>query len=592
MRMDKEKEGYFMLKKFIGYYKPHLPLFCLDFGCAFVTALMDLVFPFMVSVMIDDIIPAGNLKLFIMIASGMFLFFMIRALLQYIVDYWGHVLGIRMEYHMRKDLFQHIQKQSFTYYDNTKTGHVMSRLVNDLNEISELAHHGPEDLFIAMVTLTGSFFIMLNMNWQLTLITFSLIPIVMAFTILKNKRMQLAFRNMRRKLADINAQVEDSISGARVVKSFTNESVEEEKFKKGNEEFRNSKEKTLKVMAEFFAGANFFTNIINLAVITFGGIFVYQGSMKTGELMGFLLYVSMFLQPMRKLTVLVENYQKGMAGFHRFIETLELEPEIKDQPGAIDVEEVHGEVSFENVAFSYNPREDEKINVLNGLSFTMKPGETVALVGPSGAGKTTLCNLIPRFYELDKGSITIDGRDIKRFTQQSLRSHIGTVQQDVFLFSGSVRENIAYASVEATEEEVVQAAKLANAHDFILKLEHGYDTYIGERGIKLSGGQKQRLSIARIFLKNPPILILDEATSALDNETEKLIQKSLTALSHQRTTLVIAHRLATIQNADRIMVLTDEGIVEEGDHKTLMEKNGIYAGLYNSQFQKTPMMVG
>ena len=580
-----------MLKKFIGYYRPHLPLFFLDFGCAFVTALMDLVFPFMVSIIIDDIIPARNFQLFMMIAGGMLIFFILRALLQYIVDYWGHVLGIRMEYHMRKDLFQHLQKQSFTYYDNTKTGHVMSRLVNDLNEISELAHHGPEDLFIAMVTLTGSFIIMLNMNWRLTLITFSLIPIVMTFTILKNKRMQLAFRNMRQKLADINAQVEDSIAGARVVKSFTNEGLEEEKFKKGNEEFRNSKEKTLKVMAEFFAGANFFTNTINLAVITFGGIFVYQGTMRTGELMGFLLYVSMFLQPMRKLTVLVENYQKGMAGFHRFIETLELEPDIKDQPGAVDVREVNGEISFEQVTFSYSRKEDEQVNVLKDLSFTINPGETVALVGPSGAGKTTLCNLIPRFYELDAGAITIDGREIRRFTQQSLRSHIGTVQQDVFLFSGSVRENIAYARVGATEEEVMQAAKLANAHEFILKLENGYDTYIGERGVKLSGGQKQRLSIARIFLKNPPILILDEATSALDNETEKLIQQSLAALSHQRTTLVIAHRLATIQNADRIMVLTDEGIVEEGDHKTLMDNNGIYARLYNSQFGKSPIVV-
>ncbi len=580
-----------MLKKFIGYYRPHLPLFFLDFGCAFVTALMDLVFPFMVSIIIDDIIPARNFQLFMMIAGGMLIFFILRALLQYIVDYWGHVLGIRMEYHMRKDLFRHLQKQSFTYYDNTKTGHVMSRLVNDLNEISELAHHGPEDLFIAMVTLTGSFVIMLNMNWRLTLITFSLIPIVMTFTIMKNKRMQLAFRNMRQKLADINAQVEDSIAGARVVKSFTNEGLEEEKFKKGNEEFRNSKEKTLKVMAEFFAGANFFTNAINLAVITFGGIFVYQGTMRTGELMGFLLYVSMFLQPMRKLTVLVENYQKGMAGFHRFIETLELEPDIKDQPGAVDVKEVNGEIAFDNVTFSYNRKEDEQVSVLKNLSFTIKPGETVALVGPSGAGKTTLCNLIPRFYELDAGAITVDGRDIKRFTQRSLRSHIGTVQQDVFLFSGSVRENIAYARVDATEEEVIQAAKLANAHEFILKLENGYDTYIGERGIKLSGGQKQRLSIARIFLKNPPILILDEATSALDNETEKLIQQSLTALSHQRTTLVIAHRLATIQNADRIMVLTDDGIVEEGDHKTLMDDNGIYARLYNSQFEKSPIVV-
>lgn len=576
-----------MLRRFISYYRPHLPLFTLDFGCAFITALMDLVFPFVVQMMIDQVIPSRNLRMMFIISGGMLVFFMIRSILQYIVDYWGHVLGIRMEYHMRKDLFQHLQKLSFNYFDNTRTGHVMSRLVNDLNEISELAHHGPEDLFIAFVTLTGSFLIMMSIHWQLTLITFLLVPIVMAFTIMKNKRMQEAFRQMRRKLADINAQVEDSISGVRVVKSFTNETYEEEKFKVGNEEFRTSKENALKVMAEFFAGVNFFTNAINLAVITFGGFFIYQGTMTVGQLIGFLLYVSMFLQPMRKLTILVENYQKGMAGFSRFVETLELEPDIKDLPGARDVQDVRGEIQFHDVAFSYNNRE----HVLKNINFVAKPGETVALVGPSGGGKTTLCNLIPRFYEVETGSITIDGRDIKSFTQRSLRQHIGTVQQDVFLFSGTVRDNIAYANLEATDDDIVAAAKCANAHEFIMNLENGYDTYIGERGIMLSGGQKQRLSIARIFLKNPPVLILDEATSALDNETEKLIQLSLAELSKQRTTLVIAHRLATIQNADRIMVLTDEGIVEEGSHDDLLEQKGLYARLYEAQFSKFPMVV-
>ncbi|MDW7670398.1 MAG: ABC transporter ATP-binding protein [Bacillota bacterium] len=576
-----------MLQKFIRYYRPHLPLFMLDFGCAFITALMDLVFPFVVQTMIDQILPSRNLRLILMISGGMLVFFVIRSVLQYIVDYWGHVLGIRMEYHMRKDLFQHLQKLSFNYFDNTRTGHVMSRLVNDLNEISELAHHGPEDLFIAFVTLTGSFLIMVSIHWQLTLITFILVPIVMTFTILKNKRMQEAFRNMRRKLADINAQVEDSISGVRVVKSFTNEAYEEEKFKRGNEEFRNSKEKALKVMAEFFAGVNFFTNAINLMVITFGGLFIYQGTMTVGQLVGFLLYVSMFLQPMRKLTILVENYQKGMAGFHRFVETLELEPDIKDQPGSHDIAVVQGEIEFHDVTFSYNNRE----HVLKNISFTAKSGETVAIVGPSGGGKTTLCHLIPRFYEVESGSITIDHWDIRSFTQRSLRQQIGIVQQDVFLFSGTVRDNIAYANLEASDDDILEAAKKANAHEFIMNLENGYDTYIGERGIMLSGGQKQRLSIARIFLKNPPILILDEATSALDNETEKLIQLALAELSKQRTTLVIAHRLATIQNADRIMVLTDEGIVEEGSHETLMKKKGFYARLYEAQFSKFPMVV-
>lgn len=576
-----------MLRKFISYYRPHLPLFSLDFGCAFLTALMDLVFPFVVQKMIDEVLPSGNMKLLLMISGGMLVFFLIRSGLQFVVDYWGHVLGIRMEYHMRKDLFKHLQTLSFNYFDNTRTGHVMSRLVNDLNEISELAHHGPEDLFIAFVTLAGSFVIMASIHLPLTLITFVLIPIVMTFTMRKNKRMQQAFRHMRHKLADINAQVEDSISGVRVVKSFTNEAYEEQKFKKGNEDFRTSKENALKVMAEFFAGVNFFTNAINLSVITFGGVFIYQGTMSVGQLVGFLLYVSMFLQPMRKLTILVENYQKGMAGFHRFVETLEIEPDIKDKPGAKDIDDVEGEVEFHNVTFSYNNRE----HILKNISFTAKPGETVALVGPSGGGKTTLCNLIPRFYEVETGLITIDHRDIRSFTQRSLRRHIGIVQQDVFLFSGTVRDNIAYANLEATEDEVMEAAKMANAHEFIIQLENGYDTYIGERGIMLSGGQKQRLSIARIFLKNPPILILDEATSALDNETEKLIQKSLEKLSEQRTTLVIAHRLATIQNADKIMVLTDEGIVEEGSHEALLKLNGYYSRLYKAQFSKVPVVV-
>ena len=576
-----------MIRKFIGYYRPHLPLFMLDFGCALITALMDLVFPYVVQLMIDDVFPSRNLRLILTISGGLLIFFIIRSILQYIVDYWGHVLGIRMEYHMRKDLFQHLQKLSFNYFDNTRTGHVMSRLVNDLNEISELAHHGPEDLFIALVTLVGAFLIMLSIHWPLTLITFTLIPIVMVFTILKNQRMQEAFRNMRRKLADINAQVEDSISGVRVVKSFTNETYEEAKFKIGNEEFRNSKQKALKVMAEFFAGVNFFTNAINLLVISFGGVFIYRGTMTIGQLVGFLLYVAMFLQPMRKLTILVENYQKGMAGFHRFVETLEIEPDIKDEPGAHDITDVLGEIEFHDVTFSYNNRE----HVLKNISFKISPGETVALVGPSGGGKTTLCNLIPRFYEVETGAITIDNRDLRGFTLRSLRSNIGTVQQDVFLFSGSVRDNIAYANVEAADEAIVAAAKKANAHEFIMRLEDGYDTYIGERGVMLSGGQKQRLSIARIFLKNPRILILDEATSALDNETEKLIQRSLAELSRQRTTLVIAHRLATIQTADRILVLTDEGIVEEGSHDTLLQKKGVYARLYESQFDNSKVVV-
>ena len=569
-----------MIKRFAKYYRNHLPLFYLDFACAFLMAGLDLVFPNVVRKMIDDIIPAKNLSLIIWAGVGLLILYVVRAALQYIVDYWGHVMGTRIEYDMRKDLFNHIHKLSFSYFDNTKTGHIMSRIVNDLNEISELAHHGPEDLFIATVTLLGSFIILLNLHWPLALITFSVVPMMLGFAIFKNKRMQFAFREMRLKIADVNAQVEDSVSGARVVKSFTNEWYEEEKFEKGNMNFRKSREGAFKVMAGFFSGVTFFSNLINLVVIVFGGIFVYYEQMTPGTLVGFLLYVSMFLQPIRRLTTLIENYQNGMSGFARFAETLSLEPDIKDDPKAVDIDRVNGEIIFDNVTFSYNNKE----NVLDSISLSIKPGETIAFVGPSGGGKTTLCSLIPRFYEVDKGSVKVDGIDIKTITQRSLRENIGIVQQDVFLFSGTVRDNIAYGQIGATDEQVIDAAKKANAHEFIMALENGYDTYIGERGVKLSGGQKQRLSIARIFLKNPPILILDEATSALDNETEKVIQESLFDLAENRTTLVIAHRLATIRNADRIVVLTDEGIAEEGTHKDLLEKDAIYANLYKTQF--------
>jgi len=570
-----------MIKRFAKYYRNHLPLFYLDFSCAFVMALLDLVFPIVVSKMIDDVLPSKNLSLIIWIGIGLLVLYAVRSVLLYIVDYWGHTLGARIEYDMRKDLFNHIQKLSFSYFDNTKTGHIMSRIVNDLNEISELAHHGPEDLFVAGVTLLGSLIILLNLHWPLALITFSLVPIMLAFAIFKNRKMQTAFKEMRLKIADVNAQVEDSVSGVRVVKSFTNEWYEEEKFEKGNANFRKSKEGAFKVMAGFFSGITFFSNLINLVVIVFGGIFVYYDQITPGELVGFLLYVSMFLQPIRKLTTLIENYQRGMTGFARFVETLDLEPDIKDDSKAFEIERVNGEVVFDNVTFSYN----NKQNVLDNISLTIKPGETVAFVGPSGGGKTTLCSLIPRFYEVDKGSVQVDNIDIKTITQKSLRENIGIVQQDVFLFSGTVRDNIAYGHIGATDESIVEAAKKANAHKFIMSLENGYDTYIGERGVKLSGGQKQRLSIARIFLKNPPILILDEATSALDNETEKVIQEALFDLAENRTTLIIAHRLATIRNADRIVVLTDEGIAEEGTHKDLLEKDTIYAKLYKTQFE-------
>lgn len=569
-----------MLKRFVKYYRPHLPLFILDFSCAFAIAGLDLVFPVAVQWIIDQIFPQHDLALLARICAGLLVLYLLRALLQYIVDYWGHVLGVRMEYDMRQDLFDHIQKLSFRYFDKTKTGHIMSRLVNDLNEISELAHHGPEDLFIATVTLTGAFIIMMMLNWKLALLVFLPIPAMIWFAVSKNKEMQTTFRNVRLKVADINARVEDSISGVRVVKSFTNEWYEKEKFERDNLNFRRSKQRSFRVMAQFFSGINLFSNLISLIVLFFGGYFIYRGELTLGVLVGFLLYVNMFLQPIRRISVLVETYQRGMAGFHRFVETLQIEPEIIDHKEARPAGRLKGAIVFDNVTFSYNRDK----NILEDISLRIAPGETVALVGPSGAGKTTLCNLIPRFYDVQKGSIKIDGIDIRDFTQRSLRQNIGIVQQDVFLFTGTIRENIAYGKIETTDEEIVAAAKQANAHDFIMELEKGYDTYTGERGVMLSGGQRQRIAIARIFLKNPPILILDEATSALDSETEAMIQEALSELSRDRSTLVIAHRLATVRRAHRIIVLTDDGIVEEGTHAQLLKKNGYYARLYRAQF--------
>lgn len=571
----------YALKRFFRYYQDHLPLFFLDFSSAFVMSGLDLVFPFAVSRMIDQVLPARDLPLLFLMGAGLLLLNMARFVLQYVVDYWGHVLGVRMEYAMRKDLFNHLHKLSVTYFNNNRTGHIMSRLVNDLNEIAELAHHGPEDLFIAVITLAGSFFIMWSLNWQLAVIIFTLVIVMILFSASQGRGMRKAFREMRLRIADINAQAEDSFSGARVVKSFTNEWYEEEKFDQGNVSFKQSKESAFKAMALFFSGVNFFSALISLAVMFFGGIFVYYGQLSLGELVGFFLYVSMFLQPIRRISLLMEHYQKGMAGFNRFMEVMNIHPDIVDDPDAKVLDRARGDVTFDRVTFSYNNRK----NVLKNISFHIKAGETAALVGPSGGGKTTLCNLIPRFYEVDSGSIQIDGRDIRKITQQSLRDNIGIVEQDVFLFSGTIKDNILYGKISASDEEVVQAAQKANAHDFIMALENGYDTYIGERGVKLSGGQKQRISIARVFLKDPPILILDEATSALDNETEKAVQESLHDLSRNRTTLVIAHRLSTIRNADYIMVLTDEGIVEKGKHEDLLARpGGIYGKLYKAQF--------
>lgn len=570
-----------VLRKFVSYYGPHRKLFILDIVCAFLIAVIDLVFPMVTRRLTDTIIPNGELRLLYLIALGMLVLYIIRAILNYIVDYWGHVVGTRMEHDMRRDLFSHLQSLPFSYFDQNRTGHIMSRIVNDLREISELAHHGPEDLFLSVVMLFGSFILMARINLGLTLIVFSFIPLMLFFALKKRKKMTNAFRNVRRKIANVNSQLENSISGIRVSKSFTNEDYEMDKFQEGNREFKDSREFAFKSMAEFFTGMNFLSNLLNLVVITAGGLFLYNGYITIGDLFAYLLFVNLFMQPIRRLTQFTQQFQSGMTGFERFIEILDVKPDIVDRPSAIDLADVKGNIKFNHVTFSYN--EDEK--VLSEINLKVDHGKTLALVGPSGGGKSTLCHLIPRFYDVNSGSITIDGFDIKDISIKSLRKNIGFVQQDVFLFTGTIEENILYGRPDASEEEIVEAAKNANIHDFILSLPDGYKTYIGEKGIRLSGGQKQRISIARVFLKNPPILILDEATSALDNETEIKIQKALEELSKGRTTIVIAHRLSTIKNADEIVVLTDKGIIENGSHDELIEDGGLYSKLYKAQFK-------
>ncbi len=560
-----------------------MKLFILDMVCAFFISVLDLVFPVVTKNFINDYIPNGNIELLYKWTIYLAILFVLRYISQYIVNYYGHVVGVRIEHDMRKDVFAHLQTLSFTYFDNNKTGHIMSRIVNDLREITELAHHGPEDLFISLVMLIGSFIILMRIEWRLTLIIFAFVPLMVWFAISKRNKMSESFRQVRKRIANVNSQLENSISGIRVAKSFTNEDYEIEKFDENNIEFKEAREASYKVMAEFMSGINFMSNILNLIVLSLGGIFVYKGYIDYGELVAYLLFVNYFLQPIRRLTEFAQQYQDGMTGFERFIEIMNIEPDIKDKEDAVELKDVKGEIEFKNVSFSYS---NGKETIFSGINLDIKQGKTVAIVGPSGAGKTTLCHLIPRFYEIDEGQILIDEIDIRDIKLKSLRQNIGLVQQDVFLFTGTIKDNILYGNPEASDEEIVEAAKEASIHDFIMTLPNDYDTYIGEKGVMLSGGQKQRISIARLFLKNPPILILDEATSALDNETEIAIQKSLEELSHGRTVLVIAHRLSTIKNADEIVVLTDKGIEEKGRHEELLEKNGVYASLYKSQFKQ------
>ena len=554
----------------------------IDFSSAFIMSIMDLFFPMVASYAINTLLPESRIGEFFRLLVILLVLYMIRFLTNYLVHYVGHVMGTRIEHDMRRDLFNHIQTLSFNYFDNVKKGKIISRIVNDLNDISEFAHHAPEDIFITFTTIIGSFILMFIMNAELAIVTFAPVPILIWFTVSKNIKMKRTFRKMREKIADVNAQIDDSISGIRVVKAFANEDYEIEKFARGNQYFKETKEESYKIMAEYFTGVEFISNIISLLVLAYGGYLITQGNAQYGDVVGFLLYVNILLTPIKRFATLIELFQKGMSGFERFCQTMDIYPDIDDEDDAIDIPEVKGEIVFDHISFSY---EDYK-TIINDLSLTVRPGEQLAVVGPSGSGKSTLLNLIPRFYNLKSGSITIDGNDINHIKLASLRGSIGIVQQDVVMFAGSIRDNIVYAKLDASDEEIYEAAQKANALEFIEKLENGFDTYIGERGVKLSGGQKQRIAIARIFLKNPKILILDEATSALDNESEQLVQSALFELSKGRTTLIIAHRLSTIKRADRIIVLTENGIEEEGTHEDLLEKEGIYRNLYMMQFRE------
>lgn len=565
-----------MIKRFISYYKPYKKLFFLDMLAAFIAAACDLVYPMMTRTLVNDSIPNKNIRMLVVFAVTLIIIYIIKAACGYFMQYYGHVMGVHMQGDMRKDMFLHLQKLPNTYFDNNKTGDLMSRMINDLMEVSELAHHGPEDLFISVVMLVGSFIVLCTLNIPLTLIIFAFIPFIVLFTWKQKNKMLNAFMETRIETSAVNSNLENSLSGIRITKAFVSHNHEINKFESGNNRFKRARSKAYKVMAEYFAGVGFGIDILDYISLIAGGIFTYFNIINLGDFFAYLLYIKLFTQPIKKLVNFMEQYQNGMTGFKRFAAIIDEEVE---ENGTVDLKDIKGEIEFKNVNFSY-----EEKSILKGLSLNIEAGKMLALVGPSGGGKTTFCNLIPRFYDVTNGDITIDGKSIYDVTLESLRGNIGIVQQDVFLFTGTIKDNILYGKHDATDEEVIIAAKRANIHEFITKLPDGYDTYIGERGVKLSGGQKQRISIARVFLKNPPILILDEATSALDNATEYMIQKSLEELCEGRTTIVVAHRLSTIKNADEILVLTDKGIEEKGSHEELLNKGGLYKELYESQF--------
>lgn len=571
-----------MLKRFFRYYRPYRSLFILDFTCAVFAGLLELAFPVAVNQVIDKIMPQNNFRLILLACLGLFLFYVINTVLQYIVVFYGHKLGVNIETDMRQELFRHLQTQSFEYYDNQKTGKLISRLTTDLFEISEVAHHGPEDVFITIMTLVGSFLLMLNMHVQLAVATFALIPLITIALVFFNKKMTKVNTQIYDNLGEFNAGVEASVSGIRVTQSFANETFEHKRFDGLSEIYRQSKILFYKVMAISSAYNYFLIRLINLFALIFGAYYVIRGELTNGQFVGFILLSNVFVRPIEKVNTMIESYPKGIAGFKRLTEELDKEPTIKDKPGARAVTSLKGDIVYHDVSFSYA----DATKVLNHIDLSIKAGETIAFVGQSGSGKTTLCNLLPRFYEVTEGAITIDGINIQEMTLASLRQQIGTVQQDVFLFPGTIRENIAYGKLDATEEEILKAVKLAHLEKVIDQMTDGLDTVTGERGVKLSGGQKQRVAIARMFLKNPPILILDEATSALDTETEQVIQESLNSLADGRTTLIIAHRLATIKHATRIIVVSEKGILEEGTHEELMARKGHYRALHDAQFAR------
>ncbi|WP_191973284.1 ABC transporter ATP-binding protein [Listeria monocytogenes] len=570
-----------MLKRFFSYYKPYRTLFIIDFGCAVLAAILELAFPVAVNHVIDTLLPGKDFGLIITAALALLFFYILNTFMQYIVTYFGHMLGLNIETDMRRDLFSHLQKQPFGFYDNQKTGKLMSRMTTDLFEIGEVAHHGPEDIFISIMSLFGAFFLMLNINVKLAISTFILVPILTVLIVYFNKRMTKVTTGIFKDLGNFNAGVENAISGVRVVQAFANEPHEKGRFRVLNQAYRQSKLMFYKVMGLSFSFNYFLMRLISLFALLFGAYFTINGEISYGEFVGFILLTNVFIRPIEKINNVIESYPKGFAGFKRFLEVMDTEPAIQDEKDAKPAKAFRGDIAYNHVSFEYS---DGK-NVLNHINLSIKAGETVAFVGPSGAGKTTICNLLPRFYDVSAGEITIDGENIKRFTLPSLRAQIGVVQKDVFLFSGTVRENIAYGKLDASDEEIEHVVKLAHLSKVVEEMPDGLDTIIGERGVKLSGGQKQRLAIARMFLKNPPILILDEATSALDTETEQVIQASLEELAEGRTTLIIAHRLATIKHADRIIVVNETGIAETGTHNELLaQDNGAYKRLYDAQF--------